>query len=67
MNTKYASLTGIGAAPWKFFLLAATVLFSYALPVHADDHEEAPAAEEVVEEEAGPVDDDGADAGGRGG
>ena len=57
MNTKYASLTGIGAAPWKFFLLAATLLFSYALPVHADDHEEAPAAEEVVEEEAGPVDD----------
>ena len=33
------------------------MLFSYALPVHADDHEEAPAAEEVVEEEAGPVDD----------
>ena len=57
MNTKYASITGIGAAPWKFFLLAATLLFSYALPVHADDHEEAPAAEEVVEEEAGPVDD----------
>jgi len=58
MNTKYASLTGLGAAPWKFFLLAATLLFSYALPVHADDHEEAPIAEEVVEEEeAGPVDD----------
>lgn len=45
MNTKHASLTGIGAAPWKFLLLAATLLFSYALPVHADDHEEAPAAE----------------------
>ena len=57
MNTKYASLTGIGAAPWKFLLLAATLLFSYALPVHADDHEEAPAAEAPVEEEAGPVDD----------
>jgi Amt family ammonium transporter len=57
MNTKYASLTGIGAAPWKFLLLAATLLFSYALPVHADDHEEAPAAEAPAEEEAGPVDD----------
>jgi Amt family ammonium transporter len=56
MNTKYASLTGIGAAPWKFLLLAATLLFSYALPVHADDHEEAPAAEAPAEE-AGPVDD----------
>ena len=57
MNTKYASLTGIGAAPWKFLLLAATLLFSYALPVHADDHEEAPAAEAPAEEEVGPVDD----------
>jgi ammonium transporter, Amt family len=57
MNTKYASLTGIGAAPWKFLLLAATLLFSYALPAHADDHEEAPAAEASAEEEAGPVDD----------
>ena len=57
MNTKHASLTGIGAAPWKFLLLAATLLFSYALPVHADDHEEAPAAEATAEEEAGPVDD----------
>ena len=59
MNTKHASIKSIGAAPWKFLLLAATLLFSYALPVHADDHEEAPAAatEEVAEEEAGPVDD----------
>jgi Amt family ammonium transporter len=32
------------------------LLFSYALPVHADDHEEAPAAEAPAEE-AGPVDD----------
>ena len=56
MNTNYASLTGIVAAPWKFLLLAATLLFSYALPVHADDHEEAPAAEAPAEE-AGPVDD----------
>jgi Amt family ammonium transporter len=56
MNTKHASLTSIGTAPWKFLLLAAALLFSYALPVHADDHEEAPAATEV-EEEAGPVDD----------
>jgi Amt family ammonium transporter len=56
MNTKHASLTSIGTAPWKFLLLGAALLFSYALPVHADDHEEAPAATEV-EEEAGPVDD----------
>ena len=59
MNTKHASIKSIGAAPWKFLLLAATLLFSYALPVHADDHEEATAAatEEAVEEEAGPLDD----------
>ena len=58
MNTKYASINSIGAAPWKFLLLAATLLFSYALPAHADDHEEpAAATEEVAEEEAGPVDD----------
>ena len=56
MNTKHASLTSIGTAPWKFLLLAAALLFSYALPVHADNHEEAPAATEV-EEESGPVDD----------
>ena len=56
MNTKHASLTSIGTAPWKFLLLAAALLFSYALPVHADDHVEAPAVTEV-EEEAGPVDD----------
>ena len=43
----------------EVLLLAATLLFSYALPVHADDHEEATAAatEEAVEEEAGPLDD----------
>ena len=46
-----------GASPWKFLLLAATLLFSYAIPVHADDHEEAAPAEEVAEAEAGPVDD----------
>ncbi|MBT7651477.1 MAG: ammonium transporter [Opitutae bacterium] len=58
MNTKNASLTRIGAAPWKFLLLAAALLFSYALPVHADDHEEADASSEAaVEEESGPVDD----------
>lgn len=58
MNTKNASLNRLGAAPWKFLLLAAALLFSYALPVHADDHEEAPAAADAaVEEEAGPVDD----------
>ena len=58
MNIKNASLNRLGAAPWKFLLLAAALLFSYALPVHADDHEEAPAAADAaVEEEAGPVDD----------
>ena len=57
MNTKHASINSIGAAPWKFLLLAATLLFSYALPAHADDHEEPAATEEVAEEEAGPVDD----------
>ncbi len=58
MNTKNASLNRLGAAPWKFLLLAAALLFSYALPVHADDHEVAPAAADAaVEEEAGPVDD----------
>ena len=58
MNIKNASLNRTGAAPWKFLLLAAALLFSYALPVHADDHEEAPAAADAaVEEEAGPVDD----------
>jgi len=61
MRKKLASNSSIGAAPWKFFLLAATLLFSYAGPAHADDHEEAApaeaAAEAPAEEEAGPVDD----------
>ena len=52
MRKKLVSNSSIGAAPWKFFLLAATLLFSYAVPVHADNHEgvapeEAPA--EVAE------------------
>ena len=55
MKTKNALHMSSGTAPWKFLLLAIALLFTYALPVHADDHE-AP-AEEVVEEEAGPVDD----------
>jgi Amt family ammonium transporter len=54
MKTKNASHLSLGAAPWKFLLLAVALLFTYALPVHADDHE-APAEEAV--EEAGPVDD----------
>ena len=54
MKTKNASHLSLGAAPWKFILLAVALLFTYALPVHADDHE-APAEEAV--EEAGPVDD----------
>jgi Amt family ammonium transporter len=61
MRKKLASNSSIGAAPWKFFLLAATLLFSYAVPAHADDHEEAAPAEAAAdvpaEEEAGPVDD----------
>ena len=59
MKSKNASFTGLGAAPWKFLLLAAALLFSYALPVHADDHEEEAAVEEAAAEEpeAGPVDD----------
>ena len=44
----------MGAAPWKFLLLAVALLFTYALPVHADDHE-APAEEAV--EETDPVAD----------
>ena len=59
MRKTLASNSSIGAAPWKFFLLAATLLFSYAIPAHADDHEEAAPAEEAAAEEAeaGPVDD----------
>ncbi len=57
MRNKLASNSSIGAAPWKFFLLAATLLFSYAIPAHADDHEEAVPEEAAAEEEAGPVDD----------
>ena len=61
MRKKLASNSSIGTAPWKFFLLAATLLFSYAVPAHADDHEEAApeeaAADVPAEEEAGPVDD----------
>ena len=54
MRKSLASITSTGAAPWKFLLLAATLLFSYAIPAHADDHEEAAPVEEA---EAGPVDD----------
>ena len=59
MRKTLASITSTGAAPWKFLLLAATLLFSYAITAHADDHEEAAPAEEAVAEEAeaGPVDD----------
>ena len=52
MKINNASILNLGAAPWKFILLAATLLFAYALPVHADDHEEAP----VTTEEA-PADE----------
>ena len=59
MRKLLASKTLAGVAPWKFLLLSATLLFTYAIPAHADNHEEAaPAAEEApAEEEAGPVDD----------
>ena len=59
MNTKPESLTRIGVAPWKFLLLAATLLFMYALPAHADNHAEAAVAEETApaEEESSPIDD----------
>ena len=58
MRKTLASNSSIGAAPWKFLLLAATLLFSYALPAHADDHEEAASTEEAAAEpEAGPIDD----------
>ncbi len=44
----------MGAAPWKYLLLAVILAFSNVVPAHADDHEEAAPA---AEEEAGPVDD----------
>ena len=44
----------MGAAPWKYLLLAVILAFSNVVPAHADDHEEAAPAEEA---EAGPVDD----------
>jgi Amt family ammonium transporter len=44
----------MGAAPWKYMLLAVILAFSNVVPAHADDHEEAAPA---AEEEAGPVDD----------
>ena len=58
MRKTLASILSTVASPWKFLLLAATLLFSYAIPAHADDHEEAASVEEAAaEEEAGPVDD----------
>jgi Amt family ammonium transporter len=56
MRKTLTSITSNGAAPWKFLLLVATLLLSYAIPAHADDHEE-PAPTESSSEEAGPVDD----------
>jgi Amt family ammonium transporter len=47
-------LLNMGAAPWKYLLLAVILAFSNVVPAHADDHEEAAPAEEA---EAGPVDD----------
>ena len=47
-------LLSMGAAPWKYMLLAVILAFSNVVPAHADDHEEAAPA---AEEEAGPVDD----------
>ena len=59
MRKTLASITSTGASPWKFLLLAATLLFSYAIPAHADDHEEAAPAE--VEEAADTSDADAPD------
>ncbi|MDG1355905.1 MAG: ammonium transporter [Opitutales bacterium] len=53
MKSKSLQLLCIGTSPWKFLLLAIILAFSNAVPAHADDHEETPAAVE----EAGPVDD----------
>ena len=52
MRKILASILSTGASPWKFLLLAATLLFYYAIPAHADDHEEAAPVEEAVAEEA---------------
>ena len=58
MKTKLASSPSLATAPWKFFLLLAALLFTYAIPVHADNHEEVDPAESApTEEKAGPVDD----------
>ena len=56
MNSKLVNSNVFGASYWKFLLLVAALLFSYAMPAHADDHETA-VAEAPAEEEAGPVDD----------
>ena len=54
MKSKSLILLSMGAAPWKYMLLAVILAFSNVVPAHADDHEEAAPA---AEEEAGPVDD----------
>ena len=54
MKSKSLMLLSMGAAPWKYMLLAVILAFSNVVPAHADDHEE---AAPVAEEEAGPVDD----------
>ena len=41
----------------EVFTSCSNFAFSYALPVHADDHEEPPAVAASDEESAGPVDD----------
>ena len=58
MKINNASLLSLGAAPWKFILLAATLAFHLRFTRSRDDHEEAPVTtEEASAEEAGPVDD----------
>jgi len=54
MKSKSLMLLSMGAAPWKYMLLAVILAFSNVVPAHADDHEEAAPA---AVEEAGPVDD----------
>ena len=54
MKINNASLLNLGAAPWRVYSTRCYLLFAYALPVHADDHEEAPVTtEEASAEEPG--------------
>ncbi len=58
MRKLLASKTLAGVAPWKFLLLSATLLFTYAIPAHADNHEEAAPAAETADADPPPYDGD---------